>query len=49
MYRSESVLAAPAANCAQQELKPVYRSIGLGWWKHVGWRQLSNRNVVQRP
>lgn len=20
-------------------VKPVYRSIGLGWWMHMGWRQ----------
>jgi len=22
---------------ASVAVKPVYRSIGLGWWMHVGW------------
>lgn len=29
-------------------VKPVYRSIGMGWWKHVGW-QFADAESVARP
>lgn len=29
-------------------VKPVYRSISLGWWKHVAW-QVGNSSNEPRP
>lgn len=25
------------ADAHQQRARPIYRSIGLGWWQHMGW------------